>query len=153
MKIGIISIGQKMSDWTRQEFIKYKERLNTSIQLQLIEVPMLPTKKRTVSIIQKESKELLQNSKRFSRSIALAPMGKQLNSNTFAKELNNWYTNNLSVSFLIGGPEGLSSEVLEKSDYIWSLSKLTFPHMLVRVILAEQIYRGHCKNTNHPYYK
>ncbi|NQY43822.1 MAG: 23S rRNA (pseudouridine(1915)-N(3))-methyltransferase RlmH [Legionellales bacterium] len=153
MRIGIISVGQKMSEWANQEFIKYKERLNSSIKLELIEVPLLPVKKRNISVIQQESKHLLQHADKFSLSIALDPKGKELNSDLFAKKIKGWREDNLSTCFLIGGPEGLSKEVLQKSDSSWSLSKLTFPHMLIRVMIAEQIYRGYCKNINHPYYK
>ena len=153
MKISIISIGQNSSDWDEKEFVKYKQRVRGSIQLDLIEIPLQKTKKRTLSIIHKESQEMLNACKNHSIIIALSPNGKQLNSDKFAQELSKWQSNGLSVAFLIGGPEGLTDNIIKTADYVWSLSNYTFPHMLVRVILSEQIYRGFCKNINHPYFK
>lgn len=126
MKISIISVGQNSSDWGRKEFAKYKQRVRDSIKLDLIEIPLQKTKKRTNSIIQKESQEMLNACKNHSIIIALSPTGKQLDSDTFAEELNKWRSNSSFVSFLIGGPEGLSDEIIASADFVWSLSNFTF---------------------------
>ncbi len=153
MKINILSIGENMSSFASQEIEKYSKRLPPAIQVKLTEIPLVSAKKRNDSIIQKESKKMLEAIEPNNLIIALNANGLPLTSNKFADNLLEWQTNNSAVTFLIGGPEGLSPDCNKKASLSWSLSSLTFPHMLVRVILMEQLYRGCCIINSHPYSK
>ena len=85
--------------------------------------------------------------------VALEVTGKRLSTEVLARQLENWQMSGDNYSFVIGGPDGLSSECLERADYRWSLSDLTLPHPLVRVVLIEQLYRAWTITVNHPYHR
>lgn len=153
MEIDILSIGGSMPSNLLDEYNKYIYRLPNFIQTRLIEIPIIASKKRTSDIVNKENSNLKNNIDNKKTIIALSPAGKSISSDDFAKEMHNAMQSNKGLSFLIGGPEGLSDSLLQSSSKKWSFGKLTFPHMLVRVLLAEQIYRGYCILNNHPYAK
>ena len=87
------------------------------------------------------------------RLIALDLTGRLVSSGKLALELSSWLQSGQDISFIIGGPDGLSPECLSSADEIWSLSQLTFPHPIVRIILAEQLYRAWSIYNNHPYHR
>ena len=87
------------------------------------------------------------------RVIVLDRSGKDWSTEQFAGKLQDWSQLTNHFQFLVGGPDGLATECLERADEVWSLSKLTYPHFLVRVMLAEQIYRALMVNAGHPYHK
>lgn len=155
MKINIIAIGKTMPRWVADGYNEYAKRLPKDYQLNLIEIGSLKrTKSANISnIIEHESKLILDAIPQGSISIALSEHGKQWHTNTLAKHLQDWHDNSIDISLLIGGPDGLAEECLAKAERIWSLSTLTLPHMLVRVIIAEQIYRAWTIINNHPYHR
>jgi len=85
--------------------------------------------------------------------IALDGGGRQWTTLELAEQMNTWMQQGRDISFLIGGPDGLDQSSLKRADARWSLGKLTLPHMLVRVILAEQLYRAWSITQNHPYHR
>jgi 23S rRNA (pseudouridine1915-N3)-methyltransferase len=85
--------------------------------------------------------------------IALDVLGLSWSTEQLAKAMSDWRNENQRVDFLIGGPEGLSAQCLQQAKIKLSLSAFTFPHMLVRVIIAEQLYRASCILQNHPYHR
>jgi len=87
------------------------------------------------------------------RVVALDPKGKSFTTERLAGKLESWMMGGTDVALLVGGPEGLSPECLQASQEKWSLSQLTFPHPLIRVILAESLYRAWSVMTNHPYHR
>ena len=87
------------------------------------------------------------------RVIALDVAGKRLSTESLARELQSWQLSGCNYSLLIGGPDGLSPECLSRASQRWSLSDLTLPHPLVRVLLAEQLYRAWTITVNHPYHR
>ena len=97
---------------------------------------------------------LLDACKGYERIVALDESGKTLSSREFADTLKNWQQQgNSSFAFVIGGADGLSEAVLKKSHLAWSLGRVTWPHMLVRALLAEQLYRAHSILSRHPYHR
>ena len=86
-------------------------------------------------------------------NIAFDEKGKQLDTAGLAKYIEEWQMVGQDINFIIGGADGLDSEITQLADQCWSLSKLTFPHQLVRVIIIEQIYRAHSLLNNHPYHR
>jgi 23S rRNA (pseudouridine1915-N3)-methyltransferase len=153
MIIKLIAIGNKMPAWVNSGFAEYAKRLPTDYQLQLVEIPSQKRTKSSVveQVLQQEGEKLLAAAT--PPLIALDRQGATLTTEQLAKHLQNWHDNSQNPSLLIGGPEGLSPACLKRAEKVWSLSALTFPHPLVRVILAEQIYRAWSILSHHPYYR
>ncbi|MBI2786974.1 MAG: 23S rRNA (pseudouridine(1915)-N(3))-methyltransferase RlmH [Legionella longbeachae] len=155
LKITIITLGNKMPDWVNQGANDYAKRFNDGIQLKIIEIPLIRRSKSSdlLRILEKESaliKEALPNS---ARIIALEINGKSFSSEQLATKITQLQQTSSHLCFLIGGPEGLSQDILNLCDEYWSLSKLTLPHPLVRIILLETLYRAWSIINNHPYHK
>ena len=151
----IIGVGQKMPTWVKQGYDTYAKRLNGSFQLKLIEIPL--TKRGKNADIkryqQREGQKMLDAIPNNSWVVALDEKGKSYSSTGFAKQLAHWQQQANHITLLIGGPEGLSSACLQRANTRWSLSDLTLPHPLVRVMLAEQLYRGWSLLNQHPYHR
>jgi 23S rRNA (pseudouridine1915-N3)-methyltransferase len=155
LKISIITLGNKMPGWVTQGSNEYTKRFNDGIQLKIIEIPLIRRSKSSdlLRILEKEStliKEVLPNS---ARIIALEIDGKSFASEELATKITQLQQTTSHLCFLIGGPEGLSQDILKLCDEHWSLSKLTLPHPLVRIILLETLYRAWTIINNHPYHK
>jgi 23S rRNA (pseudouridine1915-N3)-methyltransferase len=146
MNIQIIAVGAKMPAWVNEAFQEYQKRLLPEIQLQLKEIPVQKT-------MQLEGQQIINAIKPGSYTIALDSRGKQYSSEQLAEQLNLWKHLAKPINILIGGPEGYTTETLAKADAQWSLSALTFPHPIVRIILAEQLYRAQSILKGHPYHR
>lgn len=144
MQIDLICIGHKMPNWIDAGFKEYEKRFPANCSLNLIEIPL-----------QKRDKDerMLAAIKKGAYVIALDEAGKMWNSVKLSDELANWMLEYHTVSLLIGGPDGLSSACLQRANLHWSLSKLTLPHTIVRVMVAEQLYRAWSLLNNHPYHR
>jgi 23S rRNA (pseudouridine1915-N3)-methyltransferase len=154
MRLLILSVGQKMPDWVSVGVREYAGRLPNNL-LQLVELPLGTRSKagdpRRAQA--EESQRLLKAIPDDAHVVALDPRGRSFTTEALAERLDGWLQGGRDVVFLIGGPEGLSGDCLARSDERWSLSELTFPHMLVRVIVAEQLYRAWTILRNHPYHR
>lgn len=155
LKITLITLGNKMPDWVVQGSNDYAKRFNDGIQLKIVEIPLIRRSKTSdmARILEKESaliKEALPNG---ARIIALEIDGKTFSSEELAAKITQLQQVSSHLCFIIGGPEGLSQEILNLSHERWSLSKLTLPHPLVRIILLETLYRAWSIINNHPYHK
>ncbi|EKE01347.1 MAG: hypothetical protein ACD_21C00156G0014 [uncultured bacterium] len=144
-----------MPDWISEGFSEYAKRIPKNFQLNLIE---LPTIKRTKSsnleqIIKTESHELLSAVPKNNLIITLDEHGKEWTTLELTKKLTTWHNEQQDISLLIGGPDGLSTNCLRGAHTIWSLSKLTLPHQLVKIFVAEQIYRAWSIINKHPYHR
>lgn len=144
-----------MPSWVNQGTNEYAKRLKDGIQLKLIEIPLLQRSKSSdlARILDKESnliKDMIPNG---ARIIALDSHGQSFTSEELATKINQLQQISSHFCFIIGGPEGLSSEILQLSHEKWSLSKLTLPHPLVRIVLLETLYRAWSIIQNHPYHK
>lgn len=85
--------------------------------------------------------------------VLLDERGKQLNSRALAVKLSDWQQDGRNLCFVIGGPDGVAADIKQRANFTWSLSSLTLPHGLARVLLAEQLYRGYALQTGHPYHR
>ncbi len=144
-----------MPGWVNQAYEEYAKRLSGECNLMLTEIP---AGKRTKNgpaekIVQDEGSRLLSSLPKQAHIIALDVKGKSWSTETLARNMGRWMQHGKDVSLLVGGPEGLSNDCLKFADQHWSLSPLTFPHPLVRVILAEQLYRAYSLLKNHPYHR
>lgn len=144
-----------MPDWVSAGYEEYAKRLNGECQLCLNELPAAKRSKNSAveKIIEDESQRLLASVPRQNHIVALDNQGKSWSTENLAKQMSQWMQSGKDVSLLVGGPDGLSRVCLQRADQVWSLSPLTFPHPLVRVILAEQLYRAYSVLKNHPYHR
>jgi len=152
LKIKIISIGNKMPNWISEAFESYIAKLSHEFTPQLIEIK---PEKKFDSIEQKKLSEaekiLTHIEKEF--LIVLDEKGIQFTSQELSQKLNHWSEHFKQIAFVIGGADGIHENVIQKANLIWSLSKSTFPHALVRVLIAEQLYRAQSILENHPYHR
>lgn len=155
MKVHLLAVGQRMPAWVEQGYNEYAARLSGNVQLQLKEIAA--TKRTRNSVVdqlkQQEGQRLTAAIPDGSRVIALDEHGKNISTKQFADKMQDWLQLNQDVSLLVGGPDGLSADCLSRADERWSLSPLTFPHPLVRIIIAEQVYRAWSIINNHPYHR
>jgi 23S rRNA (pseudouridine1915-N3)-methyltransferase len=155
MKITLIAIGTKMPAWVSEIYTEYVKRLPSEFHLQLIEIPAHKRTKNTdlARVTVQEGERMWSAIPKGDYVVALTERGKLWTTQQFAVQLQNWQQSGKNISLLIGGPEGLSQTCLDKAHTQWSLSPLTWPHPLVRVMLAEQIYRAWSVIAGHPYHR
>jgi 23S rRNA (pseudouridine1915-N3)-methyltransferase len=151
MRCHLICCGQRMPTWVAQGFQEFHKRLPKHLAPTLIELPTVKASSHE-TICQQEGALLLKAIPPESLVIALDDQGTQLNTKQFSAQLNTWCQQTKNLCFVIGGPYGLSQTLLDRADFCWSLSALTFPHQVVRLIIIEQLYRAHCLLTHHPYH-
>ena len=144
-----------MPAWVTAGFEDYTNRMPSNYRVQLIEITAEKRGKNAdiQKITQREETKIDAAIAQSDYCIALDRTGKSLDTKTLAKHLQTWHDNQQSICFVIGGPEGLSEPFLKKANAVWSLSEMTLPHPLVRVVLAEQIYRAWSIVVNHPYHR
>ena len=155
MNIHLIAIGDKMPRWVAEGFQEYVRRLPPECSLKLREISARHRGKNADinRITRDEGRAMLGAIPKGSRTIALEVKGRSWSTADLAVQLQNWMASGQDVALLVGGPEGLAPECRERADQLWSLSPLTLPHPLVRVVIAEQLYRAWSILNNHPYHR
>ena len=155
MLINIVCIESSRPDWAKQAFDSYQSKFNKSININWIGCKPIPRNKNydIQKAIQKEGEILLSNTKKQDLVISLDKEGKSLDTLKLKDNFENWLSSSKDISFVIGGPDGLSSDCIKQSHLSWSLSDLTFPHSIVPVIIIEQVYRAWSITQNHPYHR
>ena len=155
MKLIIIAVGNKMPAWVTEAFTDYQKRFPPEMKLVLEEIA--PVKRNGKNSDEKakeqEAKMILEALPKKAYIIALDERGKQFTSLELGDKVGVWQNLGMDVVLIIGGPNGLTDEVRNKANELWSLSKLTLPHPLVRVFLAETIYRGWSIYAKLPYHR
>ena len=143
-----------MPAWVTAGFNEYAERLPRELKLELIELPLAARGKNADIERAKnaEGEKILERS-RDTHRVLLDEHGASWSSAQLASHLENWKQGGRDVSILIGGPDGHAAQVMQLADQNWSLSRLTLPHALVRVLVAEQLYRAWSLSANHPYHR
>jgi 23S rRNA (pseudouridine1915-N3)-methyltransferase len=155
MRIRLIAIGNKMPAWVDQGFAEYQKRLSGSMPLELVDIMAGKRIKNTDlnRIMEREGSAMLSAIPASDRVIALDVKGLRLTTNTMAERLQGLMQEGRNLSLLVGGPEGLAQACIKRADETWSLSDLTLPHPLVRVVIAEQLYRCWTLIKGHPYHR
>lgn len=155
MKIQLIAVGTKMPDWVETAFAEYQRRFPKDMPLELIEIPAGKRGKNAdiPRILQKEGELTLAALAKGARVVTLDIPGKPWTTPQLAQQLEAWKQDGRDVALLIGGPEGLAPECKAAAEQSWSLSPLTLPHPLVRVVVAESLYRAWSITANHPYHR
>lgn len=155
MRLHLISIGNKMPHWVGEGYLEYAKRLPNECALNLVEIaPGHRGKSADIHrAVREEGDRMLAAIPKGALVVVLDVLGKPWSTGQLSAHLGDWMRSGRDVALLVGGPEGLCDRCLAVADLRWSLSAMTFPHPLVRVILAEQIYRAWSLLRNHPYHR
>lgn len=155
MQIHLIAVGTRMPGWVSEAYDEFAKRLPPECRLKLVEIaPGRRGKGADIArLVQDEGERMLAAIPRQARVIALEVSGRAWSTAQLAAQLGSWLPEGRDVALLVGGPDGLADACRARADQLWSLSPLTFPHPLVRVIVAEQLYRAWSILQNHPYHR
>jgi 23S rRNA (pseudouridine1915-N3)-methyltransferase len=155
MKARLVAVGERPPAWVVAGFDEYQKRLSRWLPLELVEIePGVRGKGRDAArAIADEGGRVLAALPRNSHVVALDGPGKPWTSEELGQRLEHWRGLGRDLAFLIGGPEGHAADVTARADERWSLGPLTLPHMLVRLVVAEQLYRAASLLANHPYHR
>lgn len=158
MKLRILSIGHKMPNWVQQGFEEYLKRIQPMISVEMVELPPAKRSKTpSPAEIDKyktiEATTILNAKHPKERLWLLEVKGKMLSTEHLSDKLSMAMQDGADIALVIGGADGVSPEILQAADFKWSLSELTLPHPLVRIIVIEQLYRAMSLINHHPYHR
>jgi len=155
MKLWILAVGNKMPFWVDQAFGEYAKRMPREARIELVEIK--PEKRaggKTVEQMQEAEMTRIQAVLPAGvREIVLDERGGEMTTLELAGSMKEWLQGGRDLAFVIGGADGLHASLRQRAGKLWSLSRLTMPHGLVRVLLAEQLYRAMSVIQNHPYHR
>ncbi len=155
MQIHLIAVGNRMPGWVDEGYQEYARRLPSECALQLHEIPAGKRGKNAdiVRLTRQEGEKMAAAIPKSARVVALEVKGKPWSTEQLAARLEHWLGDGRDVALLVGGPEGIEPGLSASADERWSLSPLTLPHPLVRIVVAEQIYRAWSLLKGHPYHR
>ncbi|GLS83567.1 23S rRNA (pseudouridine(1915)-N(3))-methyltransferase RlmH [Paraferrimonas haliotis] len=155
MKLQLIAVGTKMPAWVKTAVAEYQGRFPKDMPFDIVEIAAGKRGKNAdiARILDKEGQQMLAAVNKGNRIVTLDLPGKNWTTPQLAKQLEAWQLDGRDVSLLIGGPEGLAPACKQAAEQSWCLSALTLPHPMVRVIVAESLYRAWSINNNHPYHR
>jgi len=155
MRLHLIAVGSRLDAWVNQGYDEFAKRLPVDCCLQLMEIPALKRGKNAdiERITREEGRKMLAAIPKAALVVALDVQGRQYTTLELADKLAGWLQGGRDVALLVGGPEGLAPECVARAEEKWSLSKLTLPHPLVRIVVAEQLYRAWSVLNHHPYHR
>ena len=155
LKITLVTLGIKMPAWVNQAVLEFSKRLSDAVAITIVEIPLIRRGKSTdiVRIMDKEKTLMAAAIPSGSYLIALDIEGSSFTSEQLAARVAQLQQKSSHLCILIGGPEGLSKELLHSCQERWSLSRLTLPHTIVRIVVLEALYRAWSILHNHPYHK
>jgi len=155
MRLRLLALGTKMPAWVQEGYAEYAKRLPRDWAVELVELP-LGTRGKNTSVAQareREAQAIKSALGKGERVVALEQGGRPWSTEQLAQKLETWRMSGANYSLLIGGPDGLADECRALAEAEWSLSPLTLPHPLVRILVIEQVYRAYSILNNHPYHK
>jgi 23S rRNA (pseudouridine1915-N3)-methyltransferase len=155
VKARLLAVGEQMPAWVQQGLGEYTRRLSHWLPLELVEItPGMRGKGRDPArALAEEGRRLLDALPGASRAVLLDARGRSYSSEALAERLQFWRMQGQDLAFLVGGPEGFDAAVAARADERWSLGPMTLPHPLVRIVVAEQLYRAASMLANHPYHR
>lgn len=155
MKLNLLAVGTKMPAWVTDGYQEYAKRMPRECSLQLHEIT--PAKRgksgSPTQWMREEGERILAAIPDSHHVVALDVQGKSWSTEQLAEQLKSWMADGRDVSLIVGGPDGLTNECLQRANQRWSLSPLTLPHPLVRIVMSEQLYRAWTVLQNHPYHR
>ncbi|VVE38773.1 23S rRNA (pseudouridine(1915)-N(3))-methyltransferase RlmH [Pandoraea fibrosis] len=155
MRLFILAVGHKMPGWIETAFAEYAKRMPPELRIELKEIkPEQRSNSRTAeTVMAAEAQRIEAALPRGCRLVCLDERGQDLTTMRLAQSLTGWQQDGRDVAFVIGGADGLDPALKARADTLIRLSSLTMPHGMVRVLLAEQLYRAWSINANHPYHR
>ncbi|GAB4187774.1 MAG: 23S rRNA (pseudouridine(1915)-N(3))-methyltransferase RlmH [Wenzhouxiangellaceae bacterium] len=154
MRLRIVTIGARAPQWVADGFADYARRMPRHLPLELHELAAPSRKGRPVADCQRQEAVMLRKAAGAnSQLIALHEHGRAMRSQQLARRFEGWLAAGRDLALLIGGPDGLDDELLRAADLQWSLGPMTLPHALVRIVVAEQLYRAWSLLEGHPYHR
>jgi len=155
MRIKLLAVGTRMPQWVTQGYHEYAQRMPSLCELELHEIAAKKRGKNadTARILRDEANALKAAIPSGALTIALDRKGRQIDTQALATKLQSWIDSSQDIAILIGGPEGIDPNYLKTVETKWSLSAMTFAHPLVRLMVAEQLYRAWSINANLPYHR
>ena len=155
MHIRLIAVGDRQPSWVDSAFENYIHRLPRQWQFRLDLIATAPRPKNSSADAAKaaEGHKVLAKIRAPECIVVLDERGKEFSSQELAARLADWQADGRDLTFVIGGPDGVSKECMDRADLRWSLSRLTLPHGLARVLFVEQLYRAWSLSTGHPYHR
>ena len=154
MKLLVVAVGQRVPDWAATAWDDYAKRFPSELRLELKAVKTEPRGSRTTEQLMAAERERIEAAiPRGARVVALDERGISLTTTALAARLKGWQLESSDVALLIGGPDGLDPALRAGAHERIRLSDLTLPHAMVRVLLAEQLYRAWSVNAGHPYHR
>lgn len=155
MKFLVLAVGHKMPEWINTGFSEYAKRMPREARTELIEVRPEPrtSGKNVAQIMEAEAQRIHAALPRDALTIALDERGAHWTTRQLADRMQEWMQSGRDVAFVIGGADGLHEDVKKGAQHLLALSAMTLPHGMVRVLLAEQLYRAHSLLHNHPYHR
>ena len=155
MHIRLLAVGDRQPSWVDEAFGDYSARLPREWKFRLDVIPTVRRQKNDKSrrAMEAEGELILAKLQPAEQVVLLDERGRQFDSKGLAGKLSDWQSDGRDLCFVIGGPDGLSEACKQRADFSWSLSKLTLPHGLARVLFAEQLYRAWSLQTGHPYHR
>ena len=156
MKLAILAVGHRMPDWVTAAYEEYAKRMPREMPLQLKELKPAQRSNATgdtLRWLKTEAEHIEAAIPQGALRVVLDERGRSFPTRTLADHLERWRTDGRDVAFVIGGADGLDDTIKSRADLLWSLSLLTLPHGLVRVVLAEQLYRASSLLAGHPYHR
>lgn len=155
MRIRLLAVGGRQPRWVREGYEDYARRLPRECRLELIEVPLGKRTRATPPgrAVGEEGARMLARLAPGEQVVALEVTGRSLDTPGLARRLEDWMAAGADLALLVGGPDGLDPRCRERAEFRWSLTPLTLPHGLVRVLVAEQLYRAWSLLSGHPYHR
>lgn len=155
MRLRLITVGSRMPAWVEAGYQEYARRMPRELPLELVELPLARRHRNCnpEQLKQQEGDAILQQLSGRDRVVALEVGGRAWSTEQLAERLQAWQMDGRDIALLVGGPDGLSERCVARAELTWSLSTLTLPHPLVRIIVAEQVYRAWTILQGHPYHR
>ena len=154
MRLTIFAVGHRMPDWLADGCAEYVKRMPRELPLAVVEIKPEPRGSKTrEQLLAAEKVRLQQALQGYSRIVVLDERGEDLTTVKLAQKLEGWMREGGDTAFIIGGADGIDTEIKQRSDAMIRLSSLTLPHAMARLVLCEQLYRAHSVVRNHPYHR
>ncbi len=155
MHIRLLAVGDRQPAWVNDAYESYAERLPREWKFRLDTIPTVRRSKNDKSrqAMEAEGAQVLSRLRDAEQVVLLDERGKPLSSSTLAAKLTDWQRDGRDLCLVIGGPDGVSDACHQRADFKWSLSAMTLPHGLARVLVVEALYRAWSMNSGHPYHR
>jgi len=149
----LIAVGDRLPAWVQEGYAEYAKRLSRDLPVQLVEISTKSRSRDVARAIADEGTAILASIPKSAHVVALDGRGQPWSSEDVAVQLTRWRMLGQDLAFVIGGPDGLAPTVFARAQQRWSLGPATLPHPLVRIVVAEQLYRAVSQLGNHPYHR